>query len=642
MLKIFGWGEKAARQRRLDEAAALKADLFRRGNEMLAAGDLQGAALNYEQALEQAPEAADVHVALGFVYSELRDFDRALPLLERASVLSPQSPDAFFLLGRVQREKGDHASAAPSLRRAIGLSPQIQPAYTELCDALFRQGKAGEAAATIDSGLAVFPQDSTMWMFKGSMLLERGQYASAADCFETALRFRPGYPEALAHLGNALRHLGRIEQSIELMRAALEAEPENVHFHSALLLTLLYAPNISREEIFAQHLRFGTTFEKPHKAAGRYPALRESGTARRLRIGYVSADLRLHSMAFFIEPILSRHDRSRFEIFCYYNYPAEDDISRRIAGKVDHWRQVFNLDDDGLCELIDKDRIDILIDLSGHTGYHRLLAFARKPAPIQVTWLGYQSTTGLRAMDYRITDAALDPPGQTERFHTETLIRLSSSASFQPSTDSPDVGPQPAIHNGYPTFASFNNLAKVNEDALRLWARILLAVPGSRLKICNVNDDDRRIGILDTMAAEGISQERLDLLSTVSLADYLALHNSVDIALDSFPYNGGTTSFHSLWMGVPIVTLGGDSAVSRSGVALMSGIGLPAYAALSPDAYVAAAVDAASDLATLADIRSGLRPKMSVVFSNMALSVTRELEGAMQAAWTLLVKSYRD
>jgi len=377
---------------------------------------------------------------------------------------------------------------------------------------------------------------------------------------------------------------------------------------------------------------FAQTFEAPLKPFWQAHA-NSREPLKRLRVGYVSADFCTHVVASFFEPILASHDPSQFEIFGYYNSAQRDSHTDWIAAHMEHFMVCNTLSDDALAERIRADGIDILVDLSGHTANNRLRVFARKPAPVQVTWIGYPGSSGLTAMDYRITDAWQDPPGQTECYHSETLVRLPGGAlTFQPESNLPEVNALPALSTGELVFASLNNLSKVNPAVVNLWVRILHALPLSRLMLGNVNDSRIQQHLLGMFEQAGIGPERLMLQPKLPMADYLALHHQIDIALDPFPYNGGATTMHSLAMGVPVITLPGQHAVSRFTAAALARVGLPEFITHTDDEYLQCTLKFAQDLPALNHIRQSLRERIIGAAWEPA-NITRHLEAAYREMW---------
>jgi predicted O-linked N-acetylglucosamine transferase (SPINDLY family) len=390
-------------------------------------------------------------------------------------------------------------------------------------------------------------------------------------------------------------------------------------------------PGRSAKEIYAEHREFARRYGQPVEST---PHANAKDVNRRLRIGYISGDFRDHSVAFFIESVLERHNRKAFEVFCYYNFMHADSVTERLKARADHWRDVAALNDDDLVSLIRSDVIDILIDLSGHTAHNRLLALARKPAPVQVTWLGYLNTTGLDAMDYRITDAHASPEALFDDVHTEELIRLPGSQwCYRPHKDSPGIVPPPSIKSGFITFGAFTNLAKIGQPVIDLWSRLLEKMPESRLLIVGrglgtVGDD-----FLSRFARNGLAVERISLREFGPFEEYLSLHDTVDIVLDTFPFTGGTTSCHALWMGVPIVTIVGDTPASRGGASILNTIGLGEFVAQTAQQYLDVAANLASNPGRLAELRATMRERMAASPLMDETRFTRHLEKAFRSMW---------
>ena len=380
----------------------------------------------YERAAALDASSAGARIGLGFALMELRRFDAAEKALEVAVSLNPDSVDGFYMLGKVCLELQKPEAARRHWRRAHALSPAFEHLYGDFCHLLFKLGDLKEAKALIATGITVHPRNAGLHFFLGNVCSEEGDFEAAAEAYQSAQSLGLSSPSLFSNFGNALRQLGHLERAVELTRAAHLAEPDDASIMSNYLFTMQYSSRFSREEKFAEHVAFADKFEQPLMAQwGSYA--NDKSTDRRLRIGYVSGDFRHHSLAFFFEPILGHHDRSRYETFCFYTHPVEDSTTVRFKNLADHWVACIAMSDEELASAIRSLSIDILVDLSGHTAHNRLLAFARKPAPVQMTWLGYQSTTGLRAIDFRITDEALDPTGTSEHLHSERLLRLPAS-----------------------------------------------------------------------------------------------------------------------------------------------------------------------------------------------------------------------
>jgi predicted O-linked N-acetylglucosamine transferase (SPINDLY family) len=393
-----------------------------------------------------------------------------------------------------------------------------------------------------------------------------------------------------------------------------------------------YGPGIDRAELFAEHQRWAA-----QHAAELSPITRSATNGfnphRRLRIGYVSADFREHPVAHFIGPVLAARDRAQFEVIGYSDVPQPDESTKRLSAQMDEWREISGLSDEALAELVVRDGIDILVDLTGHAGKNRLLAFARKPAPIQVTHFGYPDTTGLSAMDYRMSDAHADPPGETEKFHTEKLVRLPDVAwCYEPSA-SPPVKELPVREAGFVTFASFNNIPKLTNEVLALWARILKGVPNARLKLLTNAPGQSNERVWQEFEKRGVDRARVSIVDRLPREQYLELHNTVDIGLDPFPYNGAVTSCDALWMGVPVMTLAGATYVARQGVSVLLNLGLADLIAASAQEYVEIAIQLAGDLERLADLRRELRDRMNASAIMDGRRFARNLESAYRRMW---------
>ena len=605
---------------------------LQRGTTFLQQGDVRNAEICYRQAQKMDPKHVSSYIALGFMLREQRRFDEASSMLKQALHLDSNNVDAFYMLGTIAKEHGDQAGAIDNFKKALAIKPDFEVVYCDLCLLLFQNGQHVNAKEIILKGIAFFPRNPDLHHYLGNLYALESNQDAAIDCYRKTLAIQPTFPEALSNLGNALQAQGQVEDAVASYREALTLRPDYVQAFTSMLLAMQYHERYTRAEIFAEHLRFAQKFEAPLKS--RWPRHRNARDPhKRLKLGYVSGDFRQHSVAFFIEPVLSMHDKSQFEIFAYYTYVIHDDVTKRLSGKVDHWLSCAAMSDDQLAARIMADGIDLLVDLSGHTGYNRLLTFARKPAPVQLTWIGYQATTGLTAMDYRITDSSMDPPGTTEQFHTETLLRIPASAQFQPSPDCPPINPLPALTSKQFTLACLNNLAKINQEVVHLWSRILMALPHAKLMLGNATGPQSKQHLIAMFARENIAADRLIIHPKMSLANYLKLHHQIDLALDTFPYNGGTTTLHSLSMGVPVVALAGDTPISRAGVAILLGAGIPEFRTYSEEEYAQRVIEVAQDLPKLNQIRQSLRERAAALFTASPEQVTRPLEEAYRTVW---------
>jgi protein O-GlcNAc transferase len=583
------------------------------------------------QAIALAPTATMVS-NLGHALQSKGDLDAAIRMFRQAAELEPTNADFHNNLGCALHDRGLLPEAIDSFLTAIEVEPKHAGAYCNMGVAAYDMGHTDEAIRCYQTALVHDPDSAVAYNNLGNALRANGDYDAARPYFERAIELAPDYALAYSNLGNVLREQGQPELGAALYRKSLALDSAQPDVHSNLLFTLLSIADLSPDEIFAEHLRFAERFETPLRPF--WPAhdnRRDAG--KRLKIGYVSGDFRNHAVAYFFEPVLAGHDRSQVEIFCYYNNLEQDAVTHRIAAACDHWVPCKGMSDDVLAQRIRADGIDILVDLSGHTAHNRLLTFARKPAPIQMTWMGIPSTTGLSAIDYRLTDAAVDPVGVTERYHSEIPLRLPFTAPFQLPANQPTVNDLPALTQGVFTFASLNNLSKVSGAALALWAQILNALPQSRLVLGNANETVKQ-RLLDTFAQHGINENRLLILPRLSLEEYLLLHHQIDLALDPFPYNGGITTLHSLSMGVPVIALTGETPASRWGTGIMANAGLPEFAASTPDEYVQLAVRFANDLPKLQRIRQTLRHTCPLFHQPGDKRFTRHLEQVFRQVWT--------
>lgn len=561
--------------------------------------------------------------------------DEAIASYRKAVLLTPDNAEPHNSLGDVLQTQGKLTETIASYRKALRINPNLAEVHYNLADALYEQGRMTQTIASCREALRLKPDYAEACVGLGKALRALGQLDDAVTFGRLAVLLKPDDAEVYNNLGNSLRDQGKLEEAIACYRQALSIQSNSATTattYSNPLLTMQYMSTVTPAEAFSEHQRYADQYEAPFKANRMlHPNSRDP--ERRLRIGYVSGDFRNHAVTFFIEPILASHDKSQVEIYCYYNHTKHDSHTERIAAYADHWLACSWMSDEALADRIRADGIDILVDLSGHTTFNRLPMFARKPAPLQATWIGYAGSTGLTAMDYRITNEGLDPPGLTERYHSETLLRMPDSVvAYRPEPDCPLVNPLPALTSGEFVFASLNNLIKTNPSVVDLWARILHALPHARLMLGNVTDSGTRERVIDQFGQAGVAANRLILQPRMSLNDYLALHHQIDLALDPFPYNGGTTTVHALWMGVPVVTLAGEHMVSRCAVPLLSRVGLDEFITHNEEDYFQRAVRMAQDLPGLDRIRQSLRERMSTS-NHGSQTVTRHLEAAYREMW---------
>ena len=606
--------------------------LLAQGVECHRAGRLPDAETLYRRVLAQAPDHPAATHYLGLLAMQTGHLAPAENLLARAATLTRGDAVVLNNWGTALAKLGRLQDARERYLAAITRDSRFADALVNLGNVLADTGEYQEAERRYRAAIEIAPRSVEAHNNLGRLLLARRRTPQAIAAFEAALAIDPRHGNALMNLGNALRDHGKLQEALARYRAAQAARPNDPEAFSNLLLALNCDPEPTPEAIFEAHREFAARFEAPLRV--QWPD--HSGRTRgaRLRVGYVSPDFRAHAAAAFIEPLFAHHDRARIEVIAYYNAWAEDETTRRLKALTDRFVTIAGWSDAQFAQAVRADAIDILVDLSGHTAGNRLLAFARKPAPVQVTWLGYLNTTGLDAMDYRLTDARADPPGATQRWHTEQLVRLPASLwCYRPWEVSPDVGPSPAAANGHVTFGSTNNPAKLTPDALATWAQVLARVPRSLFRVHAPEDEDLRARLLAAFRAQGIDAARIAFFARVPVAEYLAQYNAIDIALDTFPCCGGTTTFDALWMGVPVVTWAQARPFSRGGASILGNLGLDECVAGTREDYIEAAVRLASDTLRLANLRTQLRARLAGSALMDGARFARAVEGAYDGLW---------
>jgi protein O-GlcNAc transferase len=550
---------------------------------------------------------------LGVVLFNNRQYDEAIAHFQQALEIEPNLLHAYNYIGNAFQEKKQFDGAITYYQKAISINPADPTAYMNL-GILFQNLKHHEKALRyFNDALKINPTLYQAHDFIGFLLDVEGHREKAAESYRASLEINPHSITALINLGNLLAKQGKLNEAEHFHKLAMRIDPNNFELHQTFLCNMLYNPKYDTKTIFSEYLQAVKKFAGP-STCHILPHANERTTLRKLKIGYVSPDFRRHPVAYFIEPVLAAHNREFFEVFCYSNSDICDDITERLKKSTDHWRTIYAVSDEMAAELIRADRIDILIDLAGHTANNRILLFARKPAPVQVNWMGFPPTTGLSAIDYKIVDHYTDPPEMTEQFYSEKLMRLPESfVCFLPDRGSPDVGPLPALTTGYITFGSFNNLPKVTPHVVALWGKILNSLPDSCLIMKNYifSDTDTCQYVADMFVQVGISKGRIILQSADPSPKHLKSYNAVDIGLDTFPFNGLTTTCEAMWMGVPVITLAGTGYAARAGVGLLSTVGLSELIANTQDEYIKIARSLALDINRLILLRSSLRDRMA-------------------------------
>ena len=520
---------------------------------------LDEAEASYRRALQINRNDAEAHRNLGLTLQELGRLEEAEASVRRAIEVNPGDLEALGNLGAILLDSGRPSEAEASFRRALDLDPNNFKAHNNLGAVLLELGRTDEAETSLRRALELEPGFGEALSNLGISLRDQGRLEESETSYRRALAIKPDSPDALGNLGGVLHDLGRIEESVASYRRALEIDPNCASTHSNLLFCLSQIAEMGPQELFAEHCRFGAHFESHLRA--KWPSFAgPRDPERSLRIGFVSGDFRNHALAYFVEPILTALSQfPRLALHAYSNHVIEDVVTRRLRDCFAHWNSIVGLSDEAVAARVFADGIDILIDLSGHSAKNRLAVFVRKPAPLQASWMGYPGTTGLSAVDYYFADRRYLPAGQFDDQFTEKIVRLPASAPFMPSREAPPISGLPALDRGHLTFGSFNRLGKLSHSVVSVWSQLLRALPNARMMLGAMREGERYESLIAWFEREGVSRQRLDFFPRSDMKTYLGQHHQVDICLDTFPYNGGTTTLHALWMGVPTMTLAGDT-----------------------------------------------------------------------------------
>ena len=629
------------------QAIALKPNYamahYNSGIALRSLGQLAEALAAYQQAVKLVPQYPEAYCNMGLVLLDLRRWEEAMVALKEAIRLKPNYPEAYTNLGTAHLEQGQLDDALAAFQLAIQYSPgyaeaqnnggdvqangrqpdqvmvkydkavapnaNLAQGYINLGLALQRSGRFEEAIAVYQKAIERQPDNPRAYNNLGFARSKTGRLDEALAAYRQAIALNPKYPEAHNNLGNALSEMGQLDEAIAAYRQAIALKPSYTDAHSNLVFAMHYHPDLDAAALAAEHRRWDQQHAQPFKEHIR-PHANDRRPDRRLRIGYVSPDFREHVVAYFIKNLLASHDRSQVEVYVYSNVRVPDGMTERLRQQVDVWRDIVRLTDEQAAELIRTDQIDILVDLAMHSSETRLLVFARKPAPVQVTYLAYASGSGLAAMDYRLTDPYLDPPGLHDAHYAEESIRLPETYwCYGADPRAPEPGPLPALAAGHITLGCLNSFGKVSAVTLEAWCHLLTALPNAKL-IVHAKEGSHRQRVTDKLTHAGIDPARVQFMGFVNVVEYFQEYGKIDIGLDPFPFTGGTTTCDALWMGVPVVSLAGQTGVSRGGLSILSNVGLPELVAKTPEEYVQIAVDLAHDLPRLAQLRSTLRQRM--------------------------------
>ncbi len=635
-------------------------------------GRLQDAVDCYQRVLQADPNYPDAYNNLGNALIELGKLDEAVTALKNAVRLKPADASFHYNLGRALQRQGRLEEAESAYRQSLALRPDVPHVLNDLATILVPQGKCDEAIAMFRQVIAISPQNAEANNNLGAALAAQGRLDEAIDAYLRAVAAKPDYIDACDNLamalilrgradegedylrqalsyapdrsglwnnlGNALKEQGLLDEAKKAYRQAMERQPTDPQAHSNLLACLSYDPSVSAAELLAAHREWG---RRCMQAGGAHPrAAHDRDPDRRLRVGYLSPDLCGHPVGHFLAPVVAHHDPARFETFCYAEVRIPDTMTSWFQTKAKHWRWTPRLDDAELAGQIRANGIDILVELAGHTAGSRLRALAHRPAPVQITYLGYPNTTGLETIDYWLTDDVVDPndtPASSPACSTEELVRLPGCfCCYAPPKAAPDVSPLPALFGtGQFTLGSLQNLAKINAPVLDLWCNVLRAIPTARLLVFRHSLRGRaREHLLAQFNQRGISSDRLDLRHAPADSDgYLGVYRAVDLSLDTLPWSGHTTACESLWMGVPMLTLRGDRHAGRMAASVMRCVGLDEFVASMPDEFVAAAVRVEGNLQQLHQLRMRMRRRVQDSPLCDGAAFTRRLETVYRDLW---------
>jgi protein O-GlcNAc transferase len=568
--------------------------------------------------------------ALALQHHQAGELDQAAQLYRHILTADAGHADAHHLLGVLAGQLGRAGEAVAAIRHAMSLNPQEGIYHSNLGVLYERWGQPEQAVECYQQAIHLQPDNSAARCMLAHVLARQGQLDNAVVHYQIATRLKPDGLLAHNNLGEILLKQGRLREAQASFRDALRLQPDQPVVQSNLLFCLNHDAQLDFDTVFAEHCSWGRLVES---AITPLPHGNDPDPERRMRIGYVSPDLRYHAVTRYLEPVLLHHDPKAVEVFCYAQVAKPDAVSTRLQGSVHHWCPTCDLSDTQLAQRIHDDRIDLLVDLAGHTANNRLPVFAHKPAPVQVTWLGYLNTTGLTRVDYRLTDDALDPPLQPIK-DTEELVRLSCGmCCFLPPADAPAVSVLPALRSGHVTFGSLHSLFKLNAGVYDLWSRLLKALPSSRLLMFrDTLTGTAKDRVHQAFAQRGIAAERLDLRLGSHSPGYMKIFEEIDVILDTFPCTGGVTTCEALWMGAPVLSIRGVRPAGRNSAALLSRVGLDEWAVETHEEFVDLAVRFATDLDRLAALRSRLRERMKATLCS-AERFTRELEEAYRTMW---------
>lgn len=553
----------------------------------------------------------------------------------RHAQVAPESVEHLMQTAMPHYSAAEYQPAIQIFERILQSDPLHLGALYQMANALQAQEKFAEALVACDSALSRLPDQQDLLMLRSVIASRAKNPAASLATLEHLRSINPAFPNLDCTIGEQLCLLGRGREAIEAFDRAIIADPNELSRKSMRLFFLNFFGLLNRQQLFQAHREWGELIDNGF-AVLRKPLENTIEPEQPIKVGLVSGDLRNHAVAHFIEGYLREHDRVSFPIQCFdVSVSAEDQVTARLRLLVEGWHRVGALGDEELADEIRRQRIDVLVDLAGHSAPNRLLVFAQKPAPVQVAWFGYMNTTGLTSIDYRLTDEGHDPSGESQQYYTEKLFHIPSVACFTPDARSPEVAPSPFLMNGHVTFISANQWTKVTENVKDLWAEILRDASRPHLKI--IAQSAASESFIDAATAEftrrGVRSEQVAFVPFMDKPDFLAYFANADVALDPFPYGGGTTTLHTIWMGVPIISLQGDGELGRATPGMLRAFDLPDFVAMTKDEYRDKAIALARDPSSLVEIRANLRQRMAQSAALDAVGLTRNVENAFRTMW---------
>ncbi len=596
-------------------------------------GDLAGAVAELEQTLRIVPDYFGALSNYADLLVKLQRIDEALAVLRRAAAVQPENFETHYKLGHLLFERNRLADSKRHFRAALANEPASMETHASLVNVCLALGDLENAASHAEAALKSRPDWLDLLFDYGLILKRMARTSEAEAAFRRAIALDKRYVRAYQMLGGVLITQCRVDEALAVFKEGRAHCDDPFLLESPEMFALNCKDDISIEDLFARHVDYGKRLQQSHPARFA-PFANTPDPSRRLRVGYVSGDLQHHVVAQFLLPLLEERDQKAFEVYCYSTGDTDDKMSARLRGVCDTWRNASRMAPGAVADLIHHDRIDILVDLAGHSGTPNLAVFAQQPAPVQATWVGYLNTTGLTRIQYRISDHHCDPPGLTERFHTEKLVRLPHSQwCYRPFVEVECAREAPYARNGFVTFGSFNQIVKVTPSMRRLWGRILTQIPDARLLVVGVVDKQAQSGLYRDLADAGVDRARIEMLPYVPLEEYYRSFGRVDIALDTMPFSGGTTTCDALWMGTPVITAPGQRSWSRSAASALTTLGLQEWIAESADDYVLRAVRFARNPSIVAEVRKSLRSSMLASPLMNRQQFTRDMEGAFRHMW---------